>query len=148
MKESLPNQSRPKKQFRYENVWQTHVDYDNVVKHTWLSQPREPGLQGVAHSLQLLQRTLEQWSVREFGCIRRTVRQLQKKLDKLRSLSVERGPSEEEKCTAKNCERLCSKKRCGCGSAPVCHGCGRVTATLSIPTHRQHNGDGLIRFQA
>lgn len=76
--------SRPPKQFRYENVWQTHVDYDRMVIKTWRSRRRSPGLQGLADSLKHLQGVLEPWGAKEFGCLTRTVRQLQKKLDKLR----------------------------------------------------------------
>ena len=51
------------------------------------------------NSLDALQRSLVPWRVREFGCLTWTVRQLQKRLDKLHSQSVGRGPSEEEKAT-------------------------------------------------
>lgn len=51
-------------------------------------------------SLGELQKTLEPWGAREFGCLARTVRQLQKKLEKLRRGSIGRGPTDEEKRTA------------------------------------------------
>lgn len=57
------------------------------------------GLQGIVESLSALQKELEPWGAREFGCLARTVRQLQKKLDKLQRYSIGRGPSDEEKST-------------------------------------------------
>lgn len=97
IKENMPNNSRAQKQFRYENVWASHADYDQLVTRTWQQASRGPGLQGIADSLELLKRTLEPWGSREFGCLTRKVRQLQKKLDKLRCRSVGRGPTEEER---------------------------------------------------
>lgn len=71
-------------QFWYENVWQTHLEYEQLVTKTWQQQHHSPGLQGILDSLGALQSTLEPWGIREFGCLTRTVRQLQRKLDKLR----------------------------------------------------------------
>lgn len=70
-----------------------------LVTDSWRSQNRGPGLQGIIESLGALQRKLEPWGAQEFGCHARTVRQLQKKLDKLRRRSIGRGPSDEEKHT-------------------------------------------------
>lgn len=97
----LPGRSRPQKQFRYENVWQSHVDYDRIIAETWRSHQRVPGLQGISDSLDHLRRTLVPWGAKEFGCLTRNVRQLQKKLNKLRSQNIGQGPSDEEKCTMK-----------------------------------------------
>ena len=47
----LPNRSRSKRQFRYENVWQPHIDYQHLVTETWRRSQRGPGLWGVADSL-------------------------------------------------------------------------------------------------
>ena len=33
--------------FRYENVWQTHVDYDDLIKSLWVSGSGNDGLTGV-----------------------------------------------------------------------------------------------------
>lgn len=71
------------KHFRYENVWQSHQDYDQLIADTWKKQVRSPGLQGIADSLVALQRQLEPWGAREFGSSSRSVRKLQSRLDKL-----------------------------------------------------------------
>lgn len=84
------------KQFRYENVWESHQDYEPLIAQTWREQTRNPGLQGIMDSLGALQHQLEPWGAREFGILTRTVRNLQKRLDKLRQHSVGRGPSNEE----------------------------------------------------
>ena len=76
-----------------------HLDYERVVAECWLGQQRTPNLQGVLNSLSAMQQKLEPWGKKEFGCLARTVRKLQRKLDKLQRQSVGRGPSEEEKIT-------------------------------------------------
>ena len=51
--------SRTKRQFRYENVWSSHVDYDRIVTNAWQEANRGLGLQGIADSLLHLKETLE-----------------------------------------------------------------------------------------
>ena len=101
IKEVLSDRPRAKKQFRYENVWQTHTDYDRLVEETWRGIPRTPGLQGIASALGTLQTTLEPWSLKEFGCLARTVRQLQQRLNRVRCQAIGTGPSDEEKSIVK-----------------------------------------------
>ncbi|XP_071685355.1 uncharacterized protein [Lolium perenne] len=96
------NGVRPRpKQLRYENVCQSHVDYDKIITESWLQNQASNGLQGVVDSLQSLQRDLEPWGAKEFGCLAKKVRKLQQKLYKLRRQSVGRGPSTEEKSIVK-----------------------------------------------
>ena len=44
---------------------------------------------------------LSAWGKREFGCLARKIRKLREQLTRLRSPSVGRGPSEEEKAIVK-----------------------------------------------
>ena len=97
IKEVLTDRPRAKKQFRYENVWQTHTDYDRLVAETWQGIPPTPGLQGIASALGTLQSTLEPWSLKGFGCLTCTVRQLQKRLNRVRCQAIGTGLSDEEK---------------------------------------------------
>ena len=92
---------RAKRQFRYENVWQTHPDYDRLVCDTWRGIQHTPGLQGIASALGSLQSILEPWGSKEFGCLARTVRKLQKRLDRIRCSTMGVGPTDEEKSTVK-----------------------------------------------
>uniref|UniRef100_A0A453C055 Endonuclease/exonuclease/phosphatase domain-containing protein n=1 Tax=Aegilops tauschii subsp. strangulata TaxID=200361 RepID=A0A453C055_AEGTS len=101
IKETFKSRSRAKKQFRYGNVWQTHSDYDRLVSDTWRGIQCGSGLQGIASALGELQATLEPWGPKEFGCLTRRVGQLQKKLDRLRSLSIGRDPLEAEQSMVK-----------------------------------------------
>lgn len=73
---SFSERMRNKKQFRYENVWQTHADYDLLVADTWRGIQRVPGLRGISNALGTLQATLEPWGSKEFGSLTRTVRNL------------------------------------------------------------------------
>jgi hypothetical protein len=67
---------RRSRQFRYENVWQTHMDYDKLVTDNWLRGSGQQGLAGLVNALHQLQGKLSNWGSEEFGCLARTVRQL------------------------------------------------------------------------
>ena len=58
---------RGHKPFRYEDIWQTHVDYDKLVLDSWQKGAGQAGLQGIAQALSSLQGTLAAWGAREFG---------------------------------------------------------------------------------
>ena len=52
LKMSLTNlRPRANRAFRYENVWQSHSDYDNVVEKLWKKGSGQGGLQGVVEAL-------------------------------------------------------------------------------------------------
>ncbi|XP_073362819.1 uncharacterized protein [Aegilops tauschii subsp. strangulata] len=90
---------RGPRQFRYENVWQSHVDYDRIVADLWRKNHSGQGLASISATLQCMQVELGTWGAREFGCLAKTVKKLQKKLELLRAQTVGRGPSNEEKAT-------------------------------------------------
>jgi hypothetical protein len=87
--------------FRYENVWQTHIDYDRLVVDNWSKGAGSRGLSGIVDALQTLQGKLSDWGAQEFGCLARTIRKLRQKLEKLRRSSTGRGPTEEERAVVK-----------------------------------------------
>jgi hypothetical protein len=92
---------RSGKQFRYENVWQTHPDYDRLVLDSWRRGAGADGLGGVVQALSTMQNKLSTWGAKEFGCLARKARKLRQKLNNLHSRSVGRGPTDEEKATTK-----------------------------------------------
>ena len=63
-----PSNRHGSKPFRYENIWQSHSDYEQLVTETWRAQVKQPGLLGIMNSLEALQQKLAPWGVREFGC--------------------------------------------------------------------------------
>ena len=85
--------SRP---FRYENVRQTHCDYDSLVQEIWQSESGREGLEGVVHALTAIQSGFGSWGACEFGNIEKKVKKLQKQLEWLRAASIGRGPNTEE----------------------------------------------------
>jgi hypothetical protein len=105
LRERLSNGTRGARQFRYENVWQTHLDYDEIFLQHWSRGSDQQGLLGITDALQRLQGKLSAWGAEEFGCLTRTVRNLRKKLDRLRVGSLGRGPSDEEKIVVKKLKR-------------------------------------------
>ena len=88
------------KQFRYENVWQSHADYDDLVNESWQRLNQGQGLAGIACTLSKMQGELGAWGAKEFGNLSKTVKTLQKKIERLRRHAVGRGPSPEELATA------------------------------------------------
>ena len=91
---------RAKRNFRYEEVWQSHSQYDKLVRDMWQTGAGQRGLQGVVEALGTVQKDLGAWGEREFGNLQKKVRCLQKRLDRLRSVSMGRGPNEEENAVA------------------------------------------------
>jgi hypothetical protein len=87
---------RKQRSFRYENVWQCHAQYDQLVLDLWRVGAGQEGLQGVVDALAIVQKDLGAWGEREFGNLSKKVRTLQKRLERLRSSSMGRGPSQEE----------------------------------------------------
>lgn len=93
------NFKRGPKPFHYEDVWQSHVEYDKFIAEAWRRNHAGPGLAGIQETLQKLQTELGSWGAQEFGCLAKKVKKLQKKLEVLRKQSIGRGPSDEEKAT-------------------------------------------------
>ena len=142
-RDQLNSQSRRQpKSFRYENVWQTHTDYDRVVSEAWQNGPNGPGLAGLVDSLNNIQSDLGSWGSREFGSLAKTVKTLRQKLDRIRRQSVGRGPSDEEKRTmlklreALQQEEIWMRQR---SRVQWLREWDRNTASLRISTLRQPN---------
>ncbi|KAE8804217.1 hypothetical protein D1007_19788 [Hordeum vulgare] len=83
--------------FRYEDVWQTHADYDQLILDKWRCGEGGQRLLNVAHALSTLQHDLSLWGAKEFGCLLRKIRKLRDRLNRLRLRSLGRGSSAEEK---------------------------------------------------
>jgi hypothetical protein len=56
-----------RKAFKYENVLQTHGDYDKVVVDLWQKAERGVGLEGFAKTLSSLRSGLSSWGIATFG---------------------------------------------------------------------------------
>jgi hypothetical protein len=81
--QATEGRARGGRQFRYENVWQTHADYDQLVLDAWQKGAGQEGLQGVMHALDNMQASLSSWGAKEFGGLARKGRKLREKLDRL-----------------------------------------------------------------
>jgi hypothetical protein len=110
------------KLFRYENVWQTHADYDKLVKDSWEKGAGQRGLVGVVDALQNLQAKLSSWGTEEFGCLPWTVRKLRQKLNSLRAKSVGRGQVRKSRPSSRNSDVPYTKRKFGSNSVPACSG--------------------------
>jgi hypothetical protein len=83
--------------FRYENVWQTHGDYDRVVSQLWEGENKGNGLGGFANTLKCMKTALDVWGTANFGNFKKNLDNLRKELERVRMQSVGRGPLSEEK---------------------------------------------------
>jgi hypothetical protein len=106
----VEGRGRGMKPFRYENVWQTHANYDQLVLANWQKGWDANGLAGVAQALNALQSSLSQWGAKEFGCLARKIQKLRQKLDCLRSRSTGHGPSDEERAITKQLRETTSRR--------------------------------------
>lgn len=77
-------------------MWQSHRQYDQLVRDLWHAGAGQGGLQGIVDALTIVQKDLGAWGEREFGNLSKKVCKLQKCLERLRGSSMGRGPSEEE----------------------------------------------------
>jgi hypothetical protein len=59
MKKYMQQRFTNERNFKYENVWQTHADYDKVVNDLWTKVEKGTCLSGFANSLCSLQSGLE-----------------------------------------------------------------------------------------
>lgn len=95
------SRNRTARQFRYEDVWQTHNEYDQLILDEWQGGARQNGLAGVVHPLNNMQSKLAILGAKESECLSRKVRKLRDKLDRLRDQSVGCGPADEERVVVK-----------------------------------------------
>ncbi|XP_071683595.1 uncharacterized protein [Lolium perenne] len=66
-KEEHVERAKGARQFRYEDVWKTHVDYDKLILDKWQRGAGQQGLSGVVDALSNLQTNLSVWGAKEFG---------------------------------------------------------------------------------
>jgi hypothetical protein len=77
--------------FPYENVWQTHGDYDQIVRQLWEGAEKGVGLGGFANTLKSMQTGLNAWGTATFGNFKKKLDNLRRELERVRRQSVGRG---------------------------------------------------------
>jgi hypothetical protein len=107
MQQKDKNLSKPGRRcFKYENVWQSHADYDDTVQWLWQENSGQGGLEGLSNTLRNMQKGLDDWGVKTFGNFKQKLLQLRKQLDRLRLSSMGRGPSKEERELVANINKV------------------------------------------
>jgi hypothetical protein len=97
LKKHINHRPMGRRAFKYENVWQTHGDYDKVVTDLWQKAERGVGLEGFARTLSSLQSGLSSWGASTFRDFKKKLGNLRRVLEQVRRVSMGRGPSMEEK---------------------------------------------------
>ncbi|KAE8774310.1 hypothetical protein D1007_53336 [Hordeum vulgare] len=100
LKEVELRSCRAPRQFQYENVWQSHPDYDDMIGRIWRTGSGQQGLGGLIDALTTVQTHLGSWGQPEFGNMAKKVRKLQQRLERLQHASLGRGLTVEEKAVA------------------------------------------------
>jgi hypothetical protein len=103
----IQNQGRARP-FRYENMWRRHPSYEDVVASSWGDGCRS--LMDVNANLGSMQRVLRQWDKNKFGSVRNELKLLRSCLEVLRGLSLRRGPTKEERDTARRVTELLARE--------------------------------------
>lgn len=91
------NRRRRKRNFWYENMWQTDPSYMALIHDTWHQQAGVHGLGEMQERLQVVQTTLGAWDQNVFGSVKKTLAALRKELEEVRGQSVGARPSRREK---------------------------------------------------
>jgi hypothetical protein len=82
------------KLFRYENMWQRHHRYNDMVEGAWIGGC--DNLQEVHNSLGHMQSIMARWNKEEFGSVREELQWLRKQLEVVRG-RIRNGPATEER---------------------------------------------------
>lgn len=84
--------------FRYEDMWQRHDGYVDFVNQAWDPGDGEGDLQSIAYALKGLQLhgSLRWWDQDVFGSVRKKIKFLWMEIEKERSSTLYRGPTERE----------------------------------------------------
>jgi hypothetical protein len=82
------------KLFKYDNMWRQHENYDLVIREGLRGGAHD--LAGVQNSLGALRRTLRSWSEKDFGSVKKQLKDMRRRLEFLRSGSLRKGPTMEE----------------------------------------------------
>jgi hypothetical protein len=73
-----------KRPFLYELICERHSDFRNVVAQAWTDQPRATNLEELHMKLGAVSRCLGGWNNQEFGNVKRELKDLNARLEKLR----------------------------------------------------------------
>jgi hypothetical protein len=82
------------KPFRFENMWAKHDRYGPLVERSWVTGAQN--MEELHCSLGQMQRSLQSWSREEFGSVRKQLKVMRDKLEKIRRHSLSLGPTREE----------------------------------------------------
>lgn len=104
--------------FRYEAMWARAPDYTEVVQKSWVQGFDGPiNIQSVWANLSRMAGSLQQWSSKTFGSVRKEIKKLEKRLATLRSSGTTSVYSEEERsierklCELFECEEIMARQR-------------------------------------
>jgi hypothetical protein len=89
--------------FRYEVMWDSHEGFDPFLKQVWREGGKGTTTRRVRDKLTSLSQNLTSWNKRSFGNVRRQLKQLRERLERLRAAPDRVGPSYEE---IKVCDRI------------------------------------------
>lgn len=124
-----PASRRP---FRYENIWQSHSQYDQLVMDSWQTGVGQNGLEGVMVALTSIQQTLGSWGDREFGNMARKFENYRKILSICGCNRLAEGHQLKNFQSQLSSKRHCDKRTFGSNNSPGSHTFEPAIGTLSF----------------
>jgi hypothetical protein len=87
---------RKKKNFKYELMWESHVDLTPTVEHAWQADGAATTLAELQRKLEGVSSHLTDWNKQTFGNVRLELSRLKEELERLQSDPTRIGPSHAE----------------------------------------------------
>ena len=94
--------------FRFENAWTRHETYDRTVEESWLDGASD--MASVHGALGGVRNKLKKWSMDEFGSVKRQLKIMRQRLEKLCANTLYTGPTGEERKLMRRISELLSRE--------------------------------------
>jgi hypothetical protein len=90
---SVQRPRKQKRQFRYEQMWETHLDFSNTLADSWRRDGEAISTLELKAKLKGVANHLVQWDRTTFGNVREELRRLHKELERMQQDPQRLGPS-------------------------------------------------------
>ena len=87
---------RQGKRFRYEQIWETHLEFSGTLAESWQREGEAKSLSELQEKLKGVSRHLSIWERATFGQVQYELRNLNKRLEDMQSDPGRLGPSQPE----------------------------------------------------
>jgi hypothetical protein len=93
---SRETQRLRKRRFRYEVMWESHETFSSTIADSWQQDSEASSVYELHHKLQGVANQLGSWEKSSFGHVRRELKSLKEKLERMQLDPHRAGPNQEE----------------------------------------------------